>query len=249
MLQVDIERREQEVRRLKDVYQGYFEARAIDFRWSLNNPGNAAIKAERSGVLLKLLRRTHLLPLSNKQILEIGCGAGGVLQDLISLGANASLLTGVDLISDRIELARRSLRAVDLRVADGRDLPFPSERFDLVVAFTTFSSILNLDVAGQVAQEVRRVLKPGGAVLWYDLRVNNPRNANVCGRTRHQVLSLFPHFCGTWRSLTLLPPLARRLGATAPFSYPCIARIPFLRTHWMAVLQKPTEPAPKRPTL
>lgn len=244
MPRLDIVEREQEVRRLKDVYQGYFDARAIDCRWSPNNRGNAAIKAERSGVLSRLLNRTGLFPLSNKQILEIGCGAGGVLEDLIRLGANASLLTGVDLIPDRIELARSSLGEADLRVADGRDLPFSSERFDLVVAFTMFSSILNLDVANQVAQEVRRVLKPGGAVLWYDLRVNNPRNANVCGLTRHQVLALFPHFYATWRSLTLLPPLARRLGATAPFSYRFIATIPFLRTHWMAVLRKPTGGVP-----
>jgi len=37
-----------------------------------------------------------------------------------------------------------------------------------------------------------RVLKPGGAILWFDLRVDNPRNPQVKGLRKKEIASLFP---------------------------------------------------------
>jgi ubiquinone/menaquinone biosynthesis C-methylase UbiE len=128
-----------------------------------------------------MLARTGLLPLSDKHILEVGCGEGGRLRELNPLGAKPSLLSGIDLLADRVESARIRLPEADLRVADARSLPFEAERFDLVLVFTVFSSILDAEVARQVATEIRRVLKSGGAVIWYDFRYDNPRNPNVRG--------------------------------------------------------------------
>jgi hypothetical protein len=94
-------------------------------------------------------------------------------------------------------------------------------------------------MAHNVAREACRVLKPGGAVLWYDFRYNNPWNPHVRGITRQQIHQLFPGLEMDLRTITLLPPLARHLGRMTPILYPLLAAIPPLRTHYLGLLIKP----------
>jgi hypothetical protein len=107
-----------------------------------------------------------------------------------------------------------------------------------VIASTTFSSILDPGVRRLVAGEAARVLAPGGAVLWYDLRVNNPSNPNVRRVERHELAGLFPGLTGPIRTATLAPPLARRLLPGAEILARVLEAVPFLRTHLIAVLVK-----------
>src|ERR1700712_4103878 len=81
----------------------------------------------------------HLLQLVDfdgyrgRQVLEVGCGAG---VDLARFAKGGAMVTGVDLTSSAIELARQNFAqqglVADLRVADGEQLPFPDESFELV---------------------------------------------------------------------------------------------------------------------
>ncbi len=233
--------RDPEFDRVQRVYADYAARGLSDSKWSLSNRGNCAIYSERSRAVTEMLGQTGIMPLSGKKVLEIGCGSGRVLRELIGLGANPGLMSGIDLLADRIELARRALPEVDLRLADARSLPFASESFDLLVLFTVFSSILDWEVVRRVAEEVCRVLKRGGAVLFYDFRFNNPRNPNVRGIKRSEVETYFHGFRPCWKTLTVLPPLARKLGVFAPFVYPLLASVPILRTHLLGVLLKPAE--------
>jgi ubiquinone/menaquinone biosynthesis C-methylase UbiE len=118
-------------------------------------------------------------------------------------------------------------------------LKFPDTSFDLVLLFTVFSSILDGQMAHNVACEVTRILQPGGAVLWYDFRYNNPRNPNVRGMTRHHIKILFPGFQMHLRTITLFPLVARRLHCLTPVLYPMLATILPLRTHYLGLLVKP----------
>jgi ubiquinone/menaquinone biosynthesis C-methylase UbiE len=117
-------------------------------------------------------------------------------------------------------------------------LNFPDASFDLILFFTVFSSILDGDMAKNVASEAQRVLKPGGAVLWYDFRFNNPRNPNVRGIRKKDIKILFPKLRMHLSTITLLPPLARRLGRLVTIAYPILSAIPFLRTHYLGLLIK-----------
>jgi SAM-dependent methyltransferase len=229
----------QEIERIQRVYAAYAAEGLGKSKWSFNNRGNVAIIQERTAVLLAILEAAGYLPLAGKHILEVGCGGGRVLKELISLGADASRLCGVDLLPDRIESGKCDLPDVSLRVADARHLPFGNDSFDLVMVFTVFSSILDVGAACQVAGEISRVLKPGGAVVSYDFQYNNPRNPNVRGIKRTEIQAYFPGFSVFGKRLTLLPPLARRLGLLTRFAYPLLAVIPLLRTHFMAALVKP----------
>jgi hypothetical protein len=94
-------------------------------------------------------------------------------------------------------------------------------------------------MARNVAQEVSRVLKPGGAVVWYDFIYNNPKNPQVRGLRLSAIRDLFPDFHFIMRKVTLFPPLARRLGPLTSVLYPALAAIPCLRTHYLGLLHKP----------
>jgi ubiquinone/menaquinone biosynthesis C-methylase UbiE len=158
---------------------------------------------------------------------------------MVGLGAQPRNLYGIDLLSDRIEEARESHPDLNFQCANAEKLDFHDASFDLVLLFTVLSSILDPGMAMNVAREVARVLKPGGGVLWYDFRYNNPRNPNVRGVTIRRIKNLFPEFTMHLRTLTLLPPVARRLGRLTKLLYPVLASIPLLRTHYLGLLMKP----------
>ena len=135
--------------------------------------------------------------------------------------------------------ARQRYPAYHFAHANAEQLEFEAATFDFVLLFTVMSSILDEKMANNVAREIRRVLKPGGAVVWYDLRYSNPINTNVRGINRSAIRALFPRFAINVRTVTVLPPLARRLGAATDRLYPVLTHLPCLRTHYLGLLAKP----------
>lgn len=227
-----------EVDRLTKVYAGYRDSDTIQGQWDGHNLGNQAILSERQRGIERVLARHGLLPLRGRHILDVGCGVGHVLADLKAWGASSSQLVGIDLLPDRIAAAQRNYPELQFQLTNAEQLDFPDEAFDIVLTFTVFSSILDPQMAQNVAQEIVRVLRPRGFLLWYDFRFNNPRNPHVQGMTRRRIRQLFSELTPDLFSITVLPPLARRLGRFTPLFYPLMSQIPFLRTHYLGVLQK-----------
>jgi SAM-dependent methyltransferase len=230
-----------EVERLARVYRSYAEDAAVQHQWDGRNPGNRAIFAERQRLVGRMLQSHGLSSLEQRVILEVGCGAGSVLAGLQRWGAQPCNLYGVDLLSHRIERARKRYPEINFQCANAERLDFDAGAFDLVLLFTVFSSILEPAMAANVAGEVHRVLASGGAVLWYDFRYDNPRNPHVRGMGKREIRDLFPDFKVDLRTLTLLPPLARRLGPATSILYPLLSVLPLLRTHYLGVLIKPEQ--------
>jgi SAM-dependent methyltransferase len=121
----------------------------------------------------------------------------------------------------------------------GGALPFGDAAFDLALQATMFSSILDVGARRAIAAEVARVVRPGGVLLWYDLRVNNPGNPDVRRVTREEIAALFPAWRITLERATLAPPLARTLAGRAEMTARFLAAVPWLRTHYLGVLRKP----------
>ena len=98
------------------------------------------------------------------KVLEVGCGAG---TDLVRFARAGAEVTGVDIAPSAIELARKNFEqqglAVDLRQADGEQLPFDANTFDLVYAHGVVQYTPN-DQA--LVDECRRVLKPVGEAIF-----------------------------------------------------------------------------------
>ena len=207
--------------------------------YTLQHPGTLFLVQALERTLLAELRRAGLLPLEGKRLLEIGCGAGDWLRMFIRWGFRPEDLAGLDLLPARVEAARaRCPAAVDLRQGDAAALPYPDASFDLVLQSTVFTSILDDGVRRRVAAEMLRVLRPGGRVIWYDFRVNNPRNPDVRRVGAAEIRALFPGCEIRLRSVTLAPPLLRRLAGVSWLLCHVLSWIPLLRTHYLGLLRK-----------
>lgn len=230
--------RERELERLEAVYRSYAEEGRASRRWGDDNRGNRIIMDERGRMMRRLLDDAGLLPLGQRRVLEVGCGTGHVLAGLTELGADSGSLVGVDVLDFRLAEARRSFPEISFEQGNAERLGFSDASFDLLLLFIVFSSILDPAMRENVAHECARVIKPGGAMLWYDFRYDNPQNRNVRGVKLDEVRRLFPGFDVTARTLTVIPQIARRLGPLTGAVYPLLARVPALRTYWMALLVK-----------
>lgn len=208
-------------------------------RYDLRNRGNQQVLAERRRRARALLERAGYVPLGDRRVLEVGCGTGSELAWMLELGASPQQLVGVDLLADRIKAARYAYPELDFRVGNAEHLDFEDSSFDLVMAFTVFSSILEEAMSANVAAEIMRVLRPGGGLLWYDFRYNSPVNMHVRSVRARRVRGLFPQLMGRLYTVTVIPPLVRRLGPLAPTLYPVLALAPPLRSHLLGLLRKP----------
>jgi SAM-dependent methyltransferase len=98
-----------------------------------------------------------------QRVLDVGCGVG---TDLVRLGRAGAMLTGVDLSTVAIELARQNLTqqglSADVRVSDGEELTFASDSFDVVYAHGVLQ--YTADPRAMV-REMYRVLRPGGQLV------------------------------------------------------------------------------------
>jgi ubiquinone/menaquinone biosynthesis C-methylase UbiE len=124
------------------------------------------------------------------RILDVGCGGGFDLSYWLASGWPADALAGVDLLEERIAIARSRCPGVDLRVTTGSDLPFASDAFDVATAVTVFSSIMDATVRRRLFAEMKRVVRPGGSILIYDFVIKNPRNPDVLAMTMERLADL-----------------------------------------------------------
>jgi ubiquinone/menaquinone biosynthesis C-methylase UbiE len=195
---------------------------------------------ERQRAMLRLFVQQGLTDLPNLRVLEVGCGAGGNLLELLRLGFSPQNLTGAELLPDRLAQARAVLpAAVQLHAGDASALAIPPGSQHIVWQSTVFSSLLDDGFQQQLATAMWRWVAPGGGVLWYDFTVNNPRNPDVRGVPLARLRQLFPQARISHRRVTLAPPLARPLCRLHPGLYPLANALPLLRTHVLAWLARP----------
>ncbi len=96
-------------------------------------------------------------------IAEIGCGPGHIGAYVRRRGQLQRRVIGVDLSPEMVGLAMKRLDAA--LVADMRSLPFASDQFGGLLAFYSLIH-LRRDGIVSVLAEFRRVLRPGGRVLF-----------------------------------------------------------------------------------
>lgn len=106
-----------------------------------------------------------------QRLLDAGCGTGGMLRWAFDSGYFASI-TGVDLASDAIELARQRAPEADLQIAPLHELPFADESFDMIVSNDVLQHIHERQVDASL-RELRRALAASGTLL---VRTNGSRH-------------------------------------------------------------------------
>ena len=110
----------------------------------------------RRAIFFDLLDR-ELAGRSGLQVLEVGCGAGGMLGPLARYGR----VHGIDVDREYLDYCRRRGFG-DLSCGSGHDLPFRDQSFDVIALFDTLEHIPD---EHRALTEVCRVLKPGGTLF------------------------------------------------------------------------------------
>ncbi|WP_457330937.1 class I SAM-dependent methyltransferase [Rhizobacter sp. P5_C2] len=216
-----------------------YARRQVGDRYSMLRPEVWQTVHERQRAMLTLFARHGVRDLPALRLLEVGCGQGGNLLELLRLGFRAEHLSGIELLPDRVAEARRCLpAALALHEGDALQAPIAEASQDLVFVATVFSSLLDDAFQQRLAEAMWRWVKPGGAVLWYDFTVDNPRNPDVRGVPLARVRALFPQGRIDRLRVTLAPPIARFVCRGGAGWYSVFNAMPLLRTHLLAWIEK-----------
>ena len=225
---------EQATRRkaVQRIRQFYGEKPQLEKRWednsyvySLRNPAGFYTHWRLQQSFVRLLNKNDIV-LSNKKMLDIGCGTGGWLRFFSELRGSSSGLIGCDIVSHRIEKARAVNPGMEFILGDAAALPFNDSSFDIVTQFDTFEHFLDEETLTKASSEVSRVLKDSGLLIWFDLLPfalgSDPINR---GFSLKQIESLFPEF-----ELLYKEPLFGRfsLGAKSVSTVYLISRFAFM---------------------
>lgn len=207
-------------------------------RYDAARPENRLAAAELDRLLQAALADAGLFPLDGRRALDVGCGFGHWLARFEAWGADRAALAGIDLVEARAQAAAARLPGADVRAGDAAALPFADGAFDVVFHSMMFSSILDPQIRRRAAAEMARVLAPGGAVLWYDFFVSDPRNRNVTGMRKREIRTLFPGFTLHLRRATLLPPLARVVVPRSRGLGQALTALRLLDGHYVGTLRR-----------
>ncbi len=134
---------------------GSAESAAIQFYDKYIEREQHALEKQRIA-LLRCLYDT-----SSRDVLDIGCGNGEVLQLLRSISSGPFNGHGLDLGASVVEkLQRKGLNGC--RHDAGEPLPYADASFDTVVCSEVIEHLVDVD---RLIREARRVLRPGGTLL------------------------------------------------------------------------------------
>ena len=108
-------------------------------------------------------------------MVDIGCGPG-YLAHALKRQYPALRLIGLDINTEMLNFARHSKnnreRGLDLILADAEQLPITENSLDFAVTSISLHHWANPE---KVFHEIKRVMKPGGQFLVFDLRRNSPK--------------------------------------------------------------------------
>ena len=179
-----------------------WEAETYDDKWSISYDKRCVDYAR--DLFDATVPAEELRKLPYDRALELGCGSGFFLLNLIQAGV-ARRGSVTDLSPGMVKVATRNGEnlglEIDGRVADAEGIPYDDDTFDLVVGHAVLHHIPDVELS---LREVVRVLKPGGRFVF----AGEPTNA---GETYARPLSTL-----TWRAVTNVTELPGLSGWRRP---------------------------------
>jgi 2-polyprenyl-3-methyl-5-hydroxy-6-metoxy-1,4-benzoquinol methylase len=155
-----------------------------------------------------MMIRKHIVPardLTNKSVLEIGCGRGGFSCWLAEHPDGPTQVVAADFSQRAIEKAvaharLRSIGKITWAVQDIQAIDYPANTFDTVFSCETIEHVLD---PAKAVKELARVLRPGGKLF-----LTTPNYMNLVGLHRAYLRLTGRRFTETGQpinNLTLLP--------------------------------------------
>ncbi len=114
----------------------------------------------------------HLRLPTHGSILDVGCGTGILLQQLINKPPSNIQLHGLDISPDMFDKAKRKFSAtpqIKLAIGSALSMPYADDTFDCVVCCHSFHHHSD---SFRSLSEMRRVVKPNGQVIVMDLSLD-----------------------------------------------------------------------------
>ena len=150
--------------KLAQVLYHDWEAESYDDKWSISYDKRCVDYAR--DLFDATVPTEELRDLPYDRALELGCGSGFFLLNLIQAGV-ARRGSVTDLSPGMVKVATRNGAnlglEIDGRVADAEGIPYEDDTFDLVVGHAVLHHIPDVELS---LREVVRVLKPGGRFVF-----------------------------------------------------------------------------------
>ncbi len=182
-------------------------------------------------------------------VLDVGCGTGVVTRDLAQRVGERGRVVGVDRSRHLIQEAVRRAQGqglegrIEFQSADGANLPFPNESFDLVVASAVFSHIVE---GLQVLADMTRVARPGGTVAVFDHDIDtivvNASDRELSRRIIHAYCD--GYFASGWAGRELYR-LFRQVALEDVHSLPMILSSTNYESYWQQMVERSSTVAVK----
>lgn len=223
-------------------YDTYYEKKGTDRNSLLRNPEVLLQTFAHDMSVVNALRSLPIIP-GTAKVLDVGCGAGGSLGNLVRLGFMPSNMSGLDILEERIRGAQVRLQGADWRIGDARSMPWETQTFDLCMASTMFIQLTDDKIAREIAREMLRVTKSQGHILLVDWRYSRPGDESYKALNKRRISQLFDtdsltSLIGVWNG-ALVPPIGRLLSRRCPALYfPVRALMPFLVGQTAVVLRR-----------
>src|SRR5918992_5097831 len=140
----------------------------LDFEESVVRQLDAVYRT-RDVVRRRALVRDAVAPRQGERILDVGCGPGYYVAELAEQVGDGGSVVGVDLSAPMLAVATQrcaELANTEFREGDATALPVDDASCDAVVSVQVLEYVPDVEAA---LAEMRRVLKPGGRVILWDV--------------------------------------------------------------------------------
>jgi hypothetical protein len=119
------------------------------------------------------------------------------------------------------------------------EIELPPRSFDIVHQSMMLSSIVDAGIRGRSAEVLWKLLRPGGFLISYDFWLN-PMNPATIGIHARELRRLFPQGRTVFsRSITLAPPLGRKLAFLGRQPALALEKMRIMNTHLLIAIQRP----------
>jgi arsenite methyltransferase len=131
--------------------------------------GLERLYGSRDVVRRRALVRTALGAVPADRVIDVGCGPGFYVSELLAVVGPQGLVVGVDPSRDMLAVAAQRAAGnanVELHQGTATALPVPDESCDRALSVQVFEYVDDVPAA---LREIRRVLRPGGRLVLWDV--------------------------------------------------------------------------------